>query len=66
MTSGNKTSEAQVRASRNWDKKNPEKARHSRYKSAAKTFLRHHATEEELQEIEALIADRRKKIAENG
>lgn len=64
MTNGNKTSEAQVRASRNWDKKNLRKARHSRYKSAAKTFLRHHVTEAELQEIEELIAERRKELAE--
>ncbi|AVM43017.1 hypothetical protein [Fastidiosipila sanguinis] len=65
MSKEKKTSDAQVRASRNWDKNNPEKARHSRYKSAAKTFIRHHATEEEMQELEELIKVRREKIAES-
>lgn len=64
MSKEKKTSDAQIKASRNWDKKNPEKARHSRYKSAAKTFIRHHATEEEMQELEKLIKERREKIAE--
>lgn len=50
-----KTSDAQIRATRRWEAKNPEKARVSRYKSSAKTFIRHHATVEDLHELIEMI-----------
>ena len=38
-----KTSEAQIRATREWEKRNPEAKRYSRTKTNARTFARHYA-----------------------
>lgn len=46
-----KTSAAQIRASRNWEKRNPERALYIRYRNNARTFARHHATEEDTDEL---------------
>ena len=43
----NKTSEAQIKASRKWEKKNPGKTRYQRYKSTARTFVRKYAKSDE-------------------
>ena len=51
-------SKAQTKASRTWEKKNPERARYMRYKSTAKTFIRKYVTQEDLEELKKLIADR--------
>ena len=59
-----KTGNAQARASRAWEKKNPERTRYLRYRSTAKTFTRNHATEEDLEELESIIAERREKLKE--
>ncbi len=63
MTS-KKTSEAQVNASRRWEQRNPERAKYIRYRTGARNFLRNHATEEDLQEMEQLIKERREKLKE--
>jgi hypothetical protein len=59
-----KTSEAQVNASRRWEQRNPERAKYIRYRTGARNFLRNHATEEDLQEMEQLIKERREKLKE--
>lgn len=59
-----KTSEAQVNASRRWEQRNPERAKYIRYRTGARNFLRNHATEEDLQEMEQLIKERREKLEE--
>lgn len=46
-----KTSEAQRRASKKYKEKNPEQTKISRYRSNARTFVRHHATEEDMAEL---------------
>ena len=46
-----KTSDAQIRASRKWEEKNPERKRYLRYKSNARTFVRHWADDEDMQEL---------------
>ena len=46
-----KTSEAQRRATRNWEKRNPERKRYLRSRSNARTFVRHSADEEDIQEL---------------
>ena len=46
-----KTSEAQRRATRNWEKRNPERKRYLRSRSNARTFVRHSADEEDMQEL---------------
>ncbi|WP_025731500.1 hypothetical protein [Heyndrickxia ginsengihumi] len=42
--------------------RNPEKHKYYSYKSTTKTFIRHHATEEELNELKKLINERREEI----
>ncbi|ETY75639.1 hypothetical protein [Lactiplantibacillus fabifermentans] len=49
-------SPAQRRAIEKYDANNPEKTRHRKGKSAAKSFIRNRATLEDLAEIKALIA----------
>lgn len=49
----NKTSDAQIRASRAWEKRNPEKARYQRVKSSARTFARKYAKSRK--EVEELL-----------
>lgn len=61
-----KTSEAQKRASRAWEARNPERAKAQRYKRVARLFIRTHSTEDDLQELEVLIAERRKTLAEEA
>ena len=46
-----KVSEAQRRATRNWEKRNPERKRYLRSRSNARTFVRHSADEEDMQEL---------------
>lgn len=46
-----KTTEAQVRASRSYEQRNPEKTKITRYRSTARTFVRHHAKEEDMKEL---------------
>ena len=46
-----KVSEAQRRATRNWEKRNPERKRYLRSRANARTFVRHSADEEDMQEL---------------
>ena len=57
-----KTSEAQKRASRAWEERNRKKATVQGYLRTARLFIRSHATEGDLQELERLIQERRKMI----
>ena len=47
----NKTSEAQLRANKKRKEKNKIKVRMSRYRTTARTFIRHYATRQELEEF---------------
>lgn len=47
----NKTSDAQIRAVRNWEKNNADKVKYMRYKSGAKTFARYWADDEDMEEV---------------
>lgn len=53
-----KTSDAQMRATRKWQEKNPERRRYNSYKSSARSFIRNHATFEDLEELKEIIAAR--------
>lgn len=53
-------SKAQTKASRAWEKRNPERTRYMRYKSTARTFIRKYVTREDLVELKNLIAEREK------
>ncbi|WP_416335100.1 hypothetical protein ACKRLN_02005 [Anaerococcus sp. DFU013_CI05] len=46
-----KVSEAQKRASRAYEERNPEKTKIDRYKRSARTFFRHHATQDDIDEL---------------
>lgn len=47
----NKTSEAQLRASRAYEERNPEKTKIDRYRRNARTFFRHYATGDDIEEL---------------
>lgn len=58
----NKTSKAQLEASRKWDLKNPDVKKKSRNKSGCKTYIRDWANEEDLREVEEWIRLRRERL----
>ncbi|MDO4721457.1 MAG: hypothetical protein Q4A78_12395 [Peptostreptococcaceae bacterium] len=57
----NKVSDAQKKASRAWEKRNPERTKMLRYRRSARYFIHEYAQEEDLQELERLIEERREK-----
>ena len=52
----------QTEANKKWQEKNREKARYLRNRSTARGFIKKQATEEDLIELENLIAERRKQL----
>ena len=46
-----KASEAQRRATKKWEKNNPERKRYLSYRSSARTFVRHWADDEDVSEL---------------
>ncbi|MFB8537932.1 hypothetical protein [Enterococcus thailandicus] len=58
-----KTSDAQIKASRKWQEKNKEQMNYIRKRSAARGFLKI-ATIEDIQELEQLIAERKKDLSQ--
>lgn len=58
-----KVSDSQTKASRAWEERNRKKASRDAGKRAGRSFLRNHAIEEELQEYEQLIKERREALA---
>ena len=60
--SENKTSKAQLEASRKWDLKNPDVKKKSRNKSGCKAYIRDWADEEDLREVEEWIRKRRESL----
>ena len=60
-----KTSEAQKRASRAWEARNPEKAKKDRYHRTARLFIRSHANLEDLEELRGLIKQREEQLKED-
>lgn len=61
-----KISDAQKRATAGYRKRNREKTRIDGYRRTARLFIRSHATEEDLQEIQTLVEKRRKMLEEEG
>ena len=55
-------SEAKKRANKKWDEKNKDRKKYLVYRSQAKSFIRRFATSEDLDELEKIIAEKRKKI----
>lgn len=52
-------SEARKKANKKWDDKNKERMKYLRYRSYAKTFINKLSTVEDLDELSALIEERR-------
>lgn len=50
MKSG-KSTEARIRASRAYEKRNPETTKIDRYRRNARTFFRHYATKDDIEEL---------------
>ncbi len=50
----------QTEANKKWQEKNRERASYLRNRSTARSFIRKQATEEDLQELEELIEEKRK------
>ncbi|RHW49008.1 hypothetical protein [Lactobacillus bombicola] len=57
-----KISEAKKRANKKWDEKNKNRKKYLVYRSQAKSFIRRFATQEDLDELEKLIAEKRKNL----
>lgn len=55
----NKTSDAQIKASKKRNAKNPDIVKKSRYKSSAKIYIRDWADEKDLKQIEEWVRQRR-------
>ena len=53
---------AQTEANKKWQEKNKEKAKYLSNRSRARSFVKNQATEEDLQELEQLISERRKML----
>lgn len=57
-----KTSDSQLKATRNWEKRNREQARYASYKRTTRLFLKKHAVKEDLEEMEEIIKERKKEL----
>ena len=56
------STEAQKKASREYEKRNKEKTRIQGYKRTARSFIKNHATLEDLEEFEMLIKAKREEL----
>ena len=61
-----KTREAQLKALRNWEKRNKEKAKYYNYKSRVKTFVNTLANNEDLNWLNELIKKRKEELKGKG
>ncbi|WP_373205201.1 hypothetical protein [Clostridium tertium] len=57
-----KISEARERANKKWNENNKEHMNYLRSRSSARSFIKNKATEDDLIELENLIAERRKQL----
>ena len=58
----NKLSEAQIRATRNYEKRNREQTRINNYKRSARLFVKTYATEDDMEELNRLYKERKEKL----
>lgn len=56
----NKTSNAQIRASRNYEDRNRERTRINSYKRTARLFVKNYATNEDMQELIKIYEENKK------
>jgi len=55
-----KVSEAQIRASRKWDRKNKSRRQYINRRSAARNFIKKEATKDDIDELKDLLTNRKK------
>lgn len=53
---------AQTEANKRWQEKNKERAKYLSNRSRARSFVKNQATKEDLEELEQLIAERKKEL----
>lgn len=53
----NKSTNSQIKASRNWEKKNRKKATIDSYRRTAKLYIKDYATKEDMQEFNKIFED---------
>lgn len=61
-----KTSEAQIRAIQRWRDDNKEANRIASYRSTARTFARHYATTEDMEELQKIFEKENKNFTKKG
>lgn len=61
-----KTSEAQIRAIQRWRDDNKEANRIASYRSTARTFARHYATAEDMEELQEIFKKENENFEEKG
>ncbi|MDU7804131.1 MAG: hypothetical protein E7J62_05750 [Serratia marcescens] len=54
----NKSTNSQIKASRNWEKKNRKKATVDSYRRTAKLYIKDYATKEDMQEFNKIFEDK--------
>lgn len=57
----NKTSQAQIKATRNYEARNREQTRISSYKRTARLFVKTYASEEDMQELNKIYEENKDK-----
>lgn len=57
----NKTSQAQINASRNYEKRNKETTRINNYKRTARLFVKSYATDDDMKELLKIYEDNKNK-----
>ena len=57
-----KLTDAQIRAQKKWDENNREHSSYLKSRSSARSFIKNKATEEDLNEMEKLIIQRRDEL----
>lgn len=62
----NKTSEAQIRAIKKWREDNKEAHRIASYRSTARTFARHYATAEDMEELQEIFEKENENFQKNS
>ena len=54
----NKSTNSQIKASRNWEKKNRKKATVDSYRRTAKLYIKDYATKKDMQEFNKIFEDK--------
>lgn len=57
-----KLTEARIKANKKWNENNKDRKNYLSYRSQAKSFIKRFATTEDLDELEKIIAEKRKKL----